>query len=134
MRNEEICKSSQSLLGPSYVLACHSSLLGQSSVSLPDSPGKPGQLSSLPCPRPKSITPTCHGCCDIQGSEFLISEHSGHWIQFSRVLIILKHCFMLFCCIEKLVLKLESFCPMSGETPDFVAAEEEGDDQVRQSS
>lgn len=100
----------------------------------PDSPDKPGQLCSHLWPRPKSSTPACHGCWDIQGSEFLISELSGHWIQFSRdsnvwVLINLKHCFccflffyphplkhcfMLFCCIEKLVLKLESFCPMSG--------------------
>lgn len=27
---------------------------------------------------------------------------------------------MLFCCIEKLVPELESFCPMSGEPPDLV--------------
>jgi hypothetical protein len=36
----------------------------------------------------------------------------------------LKDYFVLFCCIEKLALELEGFCPMSGDTPDSVAERE----------
>lgn len=68
----------------------------------------------------------CHGCFDSQGSKFLISELSGHWIQFSRdsnvfwVWTMLEYRFMVFCFTEKLALELESFCPMSNDPPDFV--------------
>ena len=39
---------------------------------------------------------------------------------------------MLFCCIEKLVPELESFCPMSGEPPDLVGESKKKKKKIKQ--